>query len=69
MLVLSRRMNEEILFPGMNISVKVLAVSPGSKVSFLESAGPARSKHHPGRTAQSRGRMGCCRGNSRRQLA
>jgi carbon storage regulator len=33
MLVLSRRTNEEILFPGMNISVKVLAVSPG-KVSL-----------------------------------
>ena len=33
MLVLSRRMNEEILFPGMNISVKVLAVAPG-KVSL-----------------------------------
>jgi carbon storage regulator CsrA len=39
MLVLSRRMNEEILFPGMNISVKVLAVTSG-KVSLGVQAPP-----------------------------
>ncbi len=40
MLVLSRRTNEEILFPGMNISVKVLAVSSGGKVSLGVQAPP-----------------------------
>ena len=39
MLVLSRRMNEEILFPGTDISVKVLAISAG-KVSLGVQAPP-----------------------------
>ena len=29
MLVLSRRLNEKILFPGMSISVQVVAFKPG----------------------------------------
>ncbi len=39
MLVLSRRTNEEILFPGINITVKVLAVNAG-KVSLGVQAPP-----------------------------
>jgi two-component system, OmpR family, response regulator len=39
MLVLSRRLNEEILFPGMNVSVKVVGVGPG-KVSLGITAPP-----------------------------
>jgi carbon storage regulator CsrA len=39
MLVLSRRLNEEILFPGQNITVKVLSVTAG-KVSLGVQAPP-----------------------------